>query len=51
VLISNLSAIWTPLTPATMPAELAPAYVFLASQESSYVTGERVGVTGGMPMP
>jgi NAD(P)-dependent dehydrogenase (short-subunit alcohol dehydrogenase family) len=34
-----------------MPAELAPAYVFLASQESSYVTGERVGVTGGMPMP
>jgi NAD(P)-dependent dehydrogenase (short-subunit alcohol dehydrogenase family) len=62
--------IWTPLIPATMPAEqvgsfgeetpmgragqpaeLAPAYVFLASQESSYITGERIGVTGGMPMP
>jgi NAD(P)-dependent dehydrogenase (short-subunit alcohol dehydrogenase family) len=25
--------------------------VFLASQESSYITGERIGVTGGMPMP
>ena len=58
--------IWTPLIPATMPAEkvkefgedtplgragqpaeLAPAYVFFASQESSYITGERIGVTGG----
>ncbi|MEU9511002.1 SDR family oxidoreductase [Micromonospora sp. NPDC048170] len=29
------------------PAELAPAYVFFASQESSYVTGEVLGVTGG----
>ncbi|WP_438941439.1 hypothetical protein [Micromonospora deserti] len=29
------------------PAELAPAYVFFASQESSYVTGEILGVTGG----
>jgi NAD(P)-dependent dehydrogenase (short-subunit alcohol dehydrogenase family) len=27
--------------------ELAPAYVFLASQESSYVTGEVIRVTGG----
>jgi NAD(P)-dependent dehydrogenase (short-subunit alcohol dehydrogenase family) len=62
--------IWTPLIPATMPAEhlpdfgsqtplgragqpaeLAPAYVYLASQESSYVTGERLGVTGGMVTP
>jgi hypothetical protein len=33
------------------PAELAPAYVFLASQESSYITGEVIGVTGGMPLP
>ncbi|GAB3082640.1 SDR family oxidoreductase [Micromonospora schwarzwaldensis] len=31
------------------PAELAPAYVFFASQESSYVTGEILGVTGGKP--
>lgn len=29
------------------PAELAPIYVLLASQESSYMTGEVVGVTGG----
>ena len=36
---------------AGQPAELAPAYVFLASQESSYVIGERIGVTGGMPLP
>jgi NAD(P)-dependent dehydrogenase (short-subunit alcohol dehydrogenase family) len=32
------------------PAELAPIYVFLASQESSYITGEVVGVTGGRPL-
>jgi len=63
--------VWTPLIPATMPAEfvsqfgqqespmgraaqpaeLAPAYVFLASQESSYVNGETLGVTGGTPLP
>jgi NAD(P)-dependent dehydrogenase (short-subunit alcohol dehydrogenase family) len=61
--------VWTPLIPATMPAEkvesfgeetpmgragqpaeLAPAYVFFASQESSYVTGEVLGVTGGKPL-
>jgi NAD(P)-dependent dehydrogenase (short-subunit alcohol dehydrogenase family) len=33
------------------PAELAPAFVFLASQESSYVTGERIGVTGSASLP
>jgi NAD(P)-dependent dehydrogenase (short-subunit alcohol dehydrogenase family) len=62
--------IWTPLIPATMPAEkvdtfgkdtplgrpgqpaeLAPAYVFLASDDSTYITGERIGVTGGKPLP
>lgn len=61
--------VWTPLIPATMPAEkvdsfgaqtplgraaqpaeLAPPYVFLASQESSYITGEVLGVTGGQPL-
>jgi NAD(P)-dependent dehydrogenase (short-subunit alcohol dehydrogenase family) len=62
--------IWTPLIPATMPAEqvktfgeqapigrpgqpveVASAYVFLASQESSYIAGETIGVTGGTPLP
>ena len=41
----------TPLGRAAQPAELAPAYVFFASQESSYITGERLGVAGGKPMP
>jgi NAD(P)-dependent dehydrogenase (short-subunit alcohol dehydrogenase family) len=39
----------TPLGRAGQPAELAPAYVFFASPESSYVTGEALAVTGGMP--
>ena len=33
------------------PAELAPAFVFLASNESSYVVGETLHVNGGMPTP
>lgn len=37
----------TPLERPGQPAELAPAYVFLASQESSYISGEVIGVTGG----
>lgn len=40
-----------PLGRAGQPAELAPAYVFLASQESSYTTGEVIGVTGGQHLP
>jgi NAD(P)-dependent dehydrogenase (short-subunit alcohol dehydrogenase family) len=32
------------------PAELAPLYVFLASPESGYITGEVFGVTGGKPI-
>lgn len=36
---------------AGQPAELAPAYVFLASAESSYVSGETLNVNGGMPTP
>jgi len=61
--------IWTPLIPATMPAEqvktfgqqvplgrpgqpaeVAPAYVLLASDEASYISGTRIAVTGGKPI-
>jgi NAD(P)-dependent dehydrogenase (short-subunit alcohol dehydrogenase family) len=41
----------TPTERPGQPAELAPVYVFLASQESSYVCGEVIGVTGGKPLP
>lgn len=40
-----------PMGRAGQPAELAPSYVFLASQESSYITGEVIGVTGGQHLP
>lgn len=40
-----------PMGRAGQPAELASAYVFLASQESSYITGEIIGVTGGQHLP
>ena len=39
----------TPMGRAAQPAELAPPYVFLASDESRYVSGEILAVTGGMP--
>ena len=61
--------IWTPLIPATMPAEkvknfgkdvalgragqpaeLAPVFVLLASDDSSYMAGATVAVTGGKPL-
>lgn len=61
--------IWTPLIPATLPAdkvaqfgantplgrpgqpaEVAPAYVYLASDAASYVVGAILPVTGGRPM-
>jgi NAD(P)-dependent dehydrogenase (short-subunit alcohol dehydrogenase family) len=32
------------------PAELAPVYVLLASDEASYVSGARIAVTGGQPI-
>ena len=41
----------TPLGRAGQPTELAPAYVFLASAEASYVVGETLNVNGGMPSP
>lgn len=61
--------VWTPLIPATIPAEqaadfgkgsemgrpaqpaeLAPTYVFLASDDASYISGQIIGVTGGVPL-
>ncbi len=61
--------VWTPLIPATMPAEkveafgddtplgragqpaeLAGAYVLLASEDGSYMSGSRIEVTGGRPI-
>ncbi len=41
----------SPLGRPGQPAELASTYVLLASQESSYITGETFGVTGGNPTP
>ncbi len=40
----------TPLGRAGQPAELAPVYVLLASDDASYVSGARVAVTGGRPI-
>jgi NAD(P)-dependent dehydrogenase (short-subunit alcohol dehydrogenase family) len=40
-----------PMKRPGQPAELAPIYVVLASQESSFVTGEIYGVTGGNHLP
>jgi NAD(P)-dependent dehydrogenase (short-subunit alcohol dehydrogenase family) len=40
----------TPLGRAGQPAELAPVYVMLASDEAAYVSGARVAVTGGRPI-
>jgi NAD(P)-dependent dehydrogenase (short-subunit alcohol dehydrogenase family) len=40
-----------PLGRPGQPAEIAPAYVFFASQESSYITAEVLGVTGGNYLP
>ncbi len=40
----------TPLGRVGQPAELAGAYVLLASDEASYITGAIIPVTGGRPM-
>lgn len=37
----------TPLGRAGQPAEVAPAYVFLASKDASYITGETMHINGG----
>ena len=40
----------TPLGRVGQPAELAPVYVLLASDDGSYMSGARVAVTGGRPI-
>jgi NAD(P)-dependent dehydrogenase (short-subunit alcohol dehydrogenase family) len=40
----------TPLGRPGQPVEVAPIYVLLASDEASYITGQRFGVTGGKPI-
>jgi NAD(P)-dependent dehydrogenase (short-subunit alcohol dehydrogenase family) len=39
-----------PLGRAGQPAELAPAYVLLASDDGSFISGARIAVTGGRPI-
>jgi len=41
----------TPYGRPGQPAEVAPAYVFFASEASSYITAEVLGVTGGNHLP
>jgi NAD(P)-dependent dehydrogenase (short-subunit alcohol dehydrogenase family) len=40
----------TPLGRPGQPVEVAPIYVLLASDEASYISGTRYGVTGGKPI-
>jgi NAD(P)-dependent dehydrogenase (short-subunit alcohol dehydrogenase family) len=40
----------TPLGRPGQPGELAPLYVFLATDASRYVSGEVIGATGGKPL-
>jgi NAD(P)-dependent dehydrogenase (short-subunit alcohol dehydrogenase family) len=40
----------TPLGRPGQPGELAPLYVFLATEDSRYVSGEVIGATGGKPL-
>jgi len=38
----------TPLGRAGQPGDIAPAAVFLASEESAWITGETIKVSGGL---
>ncbi|MFJ4840422.1 SDR family oxidoreductase [Streptomyces sp. NPDC088746] len=41
----------SPLGRPAQPAEMAPAFVFLASSNASFITGEIMNATGGTPLP
>ena len=47
--ITSFGSDYGPIARPAQPAELAPAYVFLASQESRYINAEILAVTGGQP--
>lgn len=40
----------TPMKRPGQPSEVAPAYVFLACNDSSYITGQVIHVNGGTPV-
>ncbi|MCC5033806.1 SDR family oxidoreductase [Streptomyces sp. WAC 00631] len=40
-----------PLGRPAQPAEMAPAFVYLASQDASFITAEILNATGGTPLP
>ena len=40
----------TPMKRPGQPKEVAPAFVMLASDEASYISGARIAVTGGTPI-
>jgi NAD(P)-dependent dehydrogenase (short-subunit alcohol dehydrogenase family) len=40
----------TPMKRPAQPSEVAPAYVFLASQDASYINGQFIHVNGGSYM-
>ena len=49
-LVLVLAHLCSPLGRPGQPAELAPAYVFLASNQATYINGAVLPVTGGKPM-
>jgi NAD(P)-dependent dehydrogenase (short-subunit alcohol dehydrogenase family) len=49
-MVTTFGADMTPIKRAAQPRELAPAYVYLASDEASYTSGTTLGVAGGMPL-
>lgn len=40
----------TPMKRPGQPAEVAPAYVFLASEDASYISGQVIHINGGEPV-
>ena len=40
----------TPMGRPGQPSEVAPAYVFLASRDASYISGQAIHVNGGLPV-